>query len=80
VFQGALLKLTTTEAQILQYLIQNKNNTITREKLCEALSSLGNTRSLDHHIKNIRKKIEKDSSNPEYLFTEYGVGYKLLCD
>jgi DNA-binding response OmpR family regulator len=57
VFQGALLKLTTTEAQILQYLIQNKNNTITRDKLCEALSSLGNTRSLDHHIKNIRKKI-----------------------
>ncbi|MEA3512341.1 MAG: helix-turn-helix domain-containing protein, partial [Campylobacterota bacterium] len=33
---------------------------------------------LDNHIKNIRKKIEKDSSKPNYLKTVYGVGYKFI--
>ena len=36
-----------------------------------------NERSLDYHIRNIRKKIGDDGSNPSYLVTEYGVGYKL---
>ena len=34
-------------------------------------------RTLDRHINNIRKKIEKDSANPAYLLTVYGVGYKM---
>ncbi|MEA1919438.1 MAG: winged helix-turn-helix domain-containing protein, partial [Campylobacterota bacterium] len=35
-------------------------------------------RLLDNHIKNIRKKIEEDSTKPTYLKTEYGIGYRLV--
>jgi DNA-binding response OmpR family regulator len=66
------------EFEIFSILLQNKNRTITREKLTEALSSVSSHRTLDYHIKNIRTKIEKDSKNPKYLKTEYGIGYKLI--
>jgi len=77
-FNGEVLTLTKIEFEILQHLIKHKNSTIQRTVLCESLSSLSSERSLDYHIRNIRKKICKDASNPEYLITDYGVGYKLI--
>ena len=38
---------------------------------------LGYERTVDSHIKNLRKKIEPDSENPRYIITVYGAGYKL---
>ena len=71
------LILTQIEFDILHVLITNKNSTVSRESLCANLSSISTQRSLDHHIKNIRKKIDKNSLGHKYLKTEYGIGYML---
>jgi len=77
-FDGELLNLTKTEFDILSLLIKNKNSVVNRDYLIDFLSSVSiNNRSLDYHIKNIRKKINDNATNPKYLITEYGVGYKL---
>ena len=73
-FQQEVLNLTTIEFEIFSILIENKNQVIQREKLVSYLSSISSTRSLDNHIKNIRKKLGDDST---HLKTEYGVGYIL---
>ena len=77
-FKQNQLDLTSIEFEILSTLIKNKNQTISRESLALSLSSVSSNRSLDHHIKNIRKKIQDNGNKPIYLKTEYGVGYKLL--
>jgi len=76
-FKGQHIDLTTIEFDILSQLIRHKNKTVTREALISALSTISSHRSLDNHIKNIRKKIG-DSNQTRYLKTEYGVGYKLF--
>jgi DNA-binding response OmpR family regulator len=76
--QETPLDLTSLEYEILSYLINNKNCIVSREELTDEVSSIASHRLLDNHIKNIRKKIEIDSSNPQYLKTVYGSGYKLL--
>ncbi len=77
IFNEENLLLTQVEFDILKVLIHNKNSTVSRESLCTKLSSISSQRSLDHHIKNIRKKINDNASSPKYLKTEYGVGYLL---
>lgn len=77
-FKEQDLKLTKIEFDILSILLKNHNNLITRVDLAKQLSSKANERSLDYHIRNIRKKIGDDGSNPKYLITEYGLGYKLI--
>ncbi|RLA73245.1 MAG: DNA-binding response regulator [Epsilonproteobacteria bacterium] len=76
-FKQELLELTSLEFELLSLLIKNRHQTMTRETLAKSLSSISSHRSLDHHIKNIRKKIGNDGSNASYLKTEYGVGYRL---
>lgn len=77
-FKEIPLKLTKIEFDILSILLNNKNILISREALSKQLSSKANERSLDYHIRNIRKKIGDNGSNPQYLVTEYGMGYKLI--
>ncbi len=76
-FKQEMLDLTALEFEILSMLIINKHQTISRELLAKSLSSISSHRSLDHHIKNIRKKIGDNGNHAKYLKTEYGVGYKL---
>ena len=76
-FQQNILNLTTIEYEILELFIKNMNIIIRREELVESLSCLSSKRSLDNHIKNIRKKIGDNGTQARYLKTEYGVGYKL---
>jgi len=76
-FKGKELDLTSTEYGILSMLVKNMHTTVSREKLMDSVSAISSHRSLDNHIKNIRKKIEEDGNRPKYLKTEYGVGYKL---
>ncbi len=76
-FNQEILDLTNLEFELLSILIKNRRQTIAREALAESLSSISSHRSLDQHIKNIRKKLGDDGNNPTYLKTEYGVGYRL---
>jgi DNA-binding response OmpR family regulator len=72
-------KLTPNEFKILTALIKYSQKVFTREELIKiALGDdfEGYDRAIDSHIKNIRRKIEKDPKNPEYLRTVHGVGYK----
>lgn len=67
--------LTVKEAEILYYLIENRGNIVTRKKLIESVWEYDydvNDRSLDTHIKNLRKKIGQDN-----IITCKGLGYKL---
>ncbi len=74
---GKPLNLTWTEFKILQLLLQNKNRTVTRDRLLSSLSAVSSNRSLDNHIKNIRKKIAAKGGK-NFLKTEYGMGYRLI--
>ena len=76
-FQNKKLELTTIEFEILSMLIQNTNLVMKREDLVASLSSLSSHRSLDNHIKNIRKKIGDNGNKAIYLKAVYGVGYSL---
>ena len=55
-----------------------KFTTPERKRLIDRLNKAVDTmRQLDRHINNLRKKIEPNADEPEYLLTVYGVGYKL---
>jgi len=76
-FKSTPLYLTSIEFEILTTLLKNANQVIQREELISSLSSISSPRSLDNHIKNIRKKIGDNGNKALYLKTEYGVGYIL---
>jgi len=71
--------LTKFEFDILVVLTQNPNRTFSREQLIELTAGydyFGFDRTIDTHIKNLRKKIEPDDKKPTLIKTVYGVGYK----
>jgi two-component system alkaline phosphatase synthesis response regulator PhoP len=75
------VELTVTEFELLRALMEHPGYAMTRTDLIE--QSLGYDyesveRTLDSHIKNLRKKIEPDPRHPIYIQTVYGVGYRLV--
>jgi two-component system alkaline phosphatase synthesis response regulator PhoP len=77
--KGAAIELTQTEFRLLEIFMTNPGYAFTRVDLIE--QALGYTydgmeRTLDSHIKNLRKKIEPDAKQPSYIQTVYGVGYR----
>lgn len=78
---GRPINLTPTEFSLLQLLMSNPGYAFTRAELVEqglGYGYEGMERTLDSHIKNLRKKIEPDPANPVYVQTVYGVGYRLI--
>ena len=76
---GQSLHLTRTEFTLLAMLAQSPGQTFTREQMIDRVHGVvyeGYDRSIDSHIKNIRRKVEEDPLNPTYILTVYGVGYK----
>jgi two-component system alkaline phosphatase synthesis response regulator PhoP len=76
---GEPVDLTPTEFALLRTLMQYPNRSFTRDELIEhalgyAYEGMG--RTLDSHIKNLRKKIESDPSAPQWIETVFGVGYR----
>jgi two-component system alkaline phosphatase synthesis response regulator PhoP len=74
------VELTPTEFALLGTLLETPNHAFTRSELIE--KALGYTyegfeRTLDSHIKNLRRKIEADPARPRYIETVFGVGYRL---
>ncbi len=77
---GRSIDLTPTEFDLLRLLLENPGYVFTRDELIEkglGYSYAGLGRTLDSHIKNMRRKIEPDPKNPTYIQTVYGVGYRL---
>lgn len=77
------VSLTPIEFNILSTLIKYPNKIFTRDELiAKALKGdyEGYDRTIDTHIKNIRRKIESNPSEPVYVITVYGLGYKFKGD
>jgi two-component system alkaline phosphatase synthesis response regulator PhoP len=73
------IQLTRSEFDLLATLAQHPGQTFTRVQLLDRLHGVaydGYDRSIDAHIKNLRRKLEDDPADPSYILTVYGVGYK----
>jgi len=71
--------LSSKELSLLQYLIEHNGEVIDRFTLLDEIWGIkyqGTTRTLDQHIAKLRQKIENDPSNPIYIQTVHGVGYR----
>ncbi|MCR5789761.1 MAG: response regulator transcription factor [Lachnospiraceae bacterium] len=71
--------LTTKEFDLLSFLAENPNHVFTKEELFREIwdmNSIGDIATVTVHIKKIREKIEFDTSNPQYIETIWGVGYR----
>ena len=80
---GKPVELTPTEFDLLKVLMENPGRAFTRLELIEkglGYAYAGMDRTVDSHIKNLRKKIEPDPGNPTTIQTVYGVGYRLRDD
>jgi two-component system alkaline phosphatase synthesis response regulator PhoP len=85
---GSPVQLSRLEFDLLVMLAQHPGQTFTRAQLLDRLHSdayqvylgRGYDRSIDAHIKNLRRKLEPDPSKPRYVHTVYGVGYKFNDD
>ncbi len=72
------INLTAKEFDLLLLLASNKGKVYSREELLEIIwgyEYFGDVRTVDVHIRRLREKIEKNSSQPEYIQTKWGVGY-----
>lgn len=71
--------LTTKEFDLLTFLAENPNHVFTKDQIFREIwemDSLGDIATVTVHIKKIREKIEKDTANPQYIETIWGVGYR----
>lgn len=76
---GEVIKLTRIEFRLLATLAQHPGQTFSRSQLIERVhgsADAGFDRSIDAHIKNLRRKIEDDPADPRYIVTVYGLGYQ----
>ena len=81
--QGKTISFTPNEFKILHTLAMNKGKVLSREQLIDKIFGYdfnGYDRTVDVHIKNIRKKIEEDTRNPKYIITVTKAGYKFGGD
>ena len=72
--------LTPVEFELLRVLAENPGRVYSRMQLLDKAQGdayEGYDRTIDSHIKNLRKKIEPDPDHPRYIITVYGVGYKV---
>ena len=75
---GKEIKLTAKEFDLLQLFITNRGKVFSRESMLETVwkyDYLGDMRTVDVHIRRLREKIERNTSQPEFIFTKWGVGY-----
>lgn len=74
------IDLTRIEFELMHALMSSPEHVFTRAELIESALDFqyeGMERSLDTHIKNLRKKLESDPKNPQYIQTVYSIGYRL---
>jgi two-component system alkaline phosphatase synthesis response regulator PhoP len=77
--RGKNVKLTLKEFELLRFLVQNPNRVLSRDQLLDRVwggETFVTPRTVDVHIRRLRKAIEKDDSRPKWILTLRGVGYK----
>ncbi len=77
---GEVVAIPLKEFELLEFLMRNAGRVLTRVQLIDRVwgsDYVGDTKTLDVHIKRLRAKIEKDPANPEYIQTVRGMGYKM---
>jgi DNA-binding response OmpR family regulator len=77
------IDLTPTEFHVLATLARHPGRVFTRTQLLDAARGTDTEaydRAIDSHVKNIRRKLERDPHAPRYLETVYGIGYKLVAE
>jgi DNA-binding response OmpR family regulator len=80
---GLPLSLTPKEFGVLRFLVTRAGDVVTRDELLDEVwgyDKYPTTRTVDNHLAQIRSKIEENPSDPRYLITVHGVGYKLVGD
>ena len=80
---GEEKNLTAKEFDLLTFLASNPNHVYTKEELFQKIwdmESIGDIATVTVHIKKIREKIELDTSNPQYIETIWGVGYRFKIE
>lgn len=78
---GEKVELTLKEFELLEILTKNKGRVMTRDFLLDEIwgyEYVGETRTVDVHIRHLRQKIEIDDKNPKYIETVRGIGYKFV--
>ena len=78
--EGSTITLPLKEFDLLEYLMRNSGRVLTRGQLIDRVwgaDYVGDTKTLDVHVKRLRSKIEADPANPVHLVTVRGLGYKL---
>ena len=81
--KGKKIDLTLKEFELLEMLIKNRGKILRREMLLDKIwgyEYIGETRTVDVHIRYLRKKIEDDDKNPKFIETIRGVGYRFNPD
>ncbi|MEV0698871.1 response regulator transcription factor [Saccharopolyspora sp. NPDC050389] len=76
---GADVNLPLKEFDLLEYLLRNVGRVLTRGQLIDRVwgaDYVGDTKTLDVHVKRLRSKVEPDPADPRYLLTVRGLGYK----
>ncbi|AJH74782.1 hypothetical protein DJ86_364 [Bacillus cereus ATCC 4342] len=77
---GKSLKLTLKEFEILKLFVKNQNRVFTKAQIYTLIWNeeyYGDDNVINVHMRRLREKIESDPSNPEYIKTLWGIGYKL---
>ncbi len=78
---GCDLRLTSTEFSLLQFLISQKGNVLSREELLNKVwgyEFYPQSRTVDNHILRLRQKLEDDPNHPRHILTIHGLGYKFV--
>jgi two-component system response regulator RegX3 len=79
VIRGREVTLPLKEFELLEILLENAGRVLTRDTLIDRVwgsDYVGDTKTLDVHIKRLRSKVEDDPANPSRILTIRGLGYK----
>jgi DNA-binding response OmpR family regulator len=78
---GEAVDFTDLEFDILEYFIDHRGRTVSRKQLLRDVWGISGditTRTIDRHVASLRKKVEPDPTDPRYIETVYGIGYKFV--
>lgn len=82
-FKNEQLKLTPIEYELLKYFLLNTNKTLTHKQILKEVWGVGYQSEMQYlrtYINTLRKKIEQNSTRPNYIKTESGIGYRFCCN